>query len=343
MKHKWVRAIAFFILLYLLCLYFARVATAAGTDSVGNYSSGLTVAGLYAEPGNSLDVMIFGSSTLRAAFLPKVIWDTQGIASYNLSSPSQDAATSYYLLRDSLKTQTPSVVVLNASQLFAARETENLSGDVASIAAAMRTGYVKCAMLFDIGGHVKWQSAVALFFPILSVHTYMPHARANDYLLENYRVPGNLKGAMPYLTRVELSANPSSTVDSGGALSYDDGGLEYWQKILDLCEARDIAVLIAIPPKMYNWTEPYHAMTEAYCVERGLPFLDMNESDVVIDSGFDVTRDYYDNGLHVNLDGAVHLSTYLAEYLLDNYQLPNHKGDNTYADWNDCYLPDMAD
>ncbi len=102
-------------------------------------------------------------------------------------------------------------------------------------------------------------------------------------------------------------------------------------------------MLVAIPPKTNNWTEPYHAMAEAYCMERGLHFLDMNENDVMIDSGFDVTRDYYDNGQHVNLDGAVHLSAYLAEYLRDNYQLPNHKGDNTYAGWNDCYLPDMVD
>lgn len=343
MKHKWVRTIAFFILLYLLCSYFARVATAAGTDSVGNYSAGLTVAGLYAEPENSLDVLIFGSSTLRSAFLPKVIWDEQGITSYNLSSPSQDATISYFLLRNTLKTQTPRVVVLNASQLFTVRETENLSADVVSIAAAMRPGEVKCSMLFDTGWHVKWQSAVALFFPILIVHTNMPYVKANDYLLANYRMPGNLKGAMPYLTRVELPANPSSPADSGEVVSFDDGGLVYWQKILDLCEERDIAVLIAIPPKTHNWTEPYHEMTEVYCVERGLHFLDMNESDVMIDSGFDVTRDYYDNGQHVNLDGAVHLSAYLAEYLRDNYQLPNHKGDNTYAGWNDCYLPDMED
>ncbi len=137
MKHRWVRSIAFFILLYLLCSYFAKVATAAGTDSVGNYSAGLTVAGLYAEPENSLDVLIFGSSTLRAAFLPKVIWDTQGIASYNLGSPSQDAAISYYLLRG--RAQNP--------------DSKCSGAQCVTVVYGARNGKSECGFCVDRGRH----------------------------------------------------------------------------------------------------------------------------------------------------------------------------------------------
>ena len=40
---------------------------------------------------------------------------------------------------------------------------------------------------------------------------------------------------------------------------------------------------------------------------------------------------------HVNIKGATKLTHYLGEYLMQNYNLTSHAGDNSYDDWNDSY------
>ncbi len=342
MKRNWIKALAFFLLLGMLSSYFGKVAATAGTDSAGNYSAGITLAGLYAEPDDSIDVLIFGSSTSRAAFLPKILWDDQGITSYNLSTPSQSASIAYYLLQDALDKQSPSVVIINASQFFKDFDTESLLLDISSLSAVMKPSVNKLSFLNELSKQLSWQSIIELYLPILALHANMAYVEPGDFLLKNYRNPNNLKGAMPYLTCSVNIPDQPFLPNSDEIVSFDQTELQYMKKIQGLCEEHGIELLIAIPPKTKTWTKQNNALVESYCSEYGIEFLDMNESDILSETGFDQRQDFYDDGLHVNINGAIKLSHYLSDYLSKSFELADHTDDPAYSYWNNCVLPKMT-
>ena len=55
------------------------------------------------------------------------------------------------------------------------------------------------------------------------------------------------------------------------------------------------------------------------------------------DIGLDWNTDTKDGGDHMNSAGAEKVSAYLADYLKDNYELTDHRGDKDYAEWDRDY------
>ena len=49
----------------------------------------------------------------------------------------------------------------------------------------------------------------------------------------------------------------------------------------------------------------------------------------------DWAHDTADFGDHMNFAGAQKVSSYIADYLADTYDLPDHREDAAYSDWND--------
>ena len=70
---------------------------------------------------------------------------------------------------------------------------------------------------------------------------------------------------------------------------------------------------------------------QAYADEKGLPYLDFNLPEN--DPGINWTTDTVDAGTHLNLLGAQRTTDVLGQYLLTNFDLPDHRGRPGFADW----------
>ena len=70
-----------------------------------------------AEPKDSLDYLYLGSSYAYCDVNPSLIYDATGLTGYVLAGPEQTLSTTYWYLREALKTQTPQVVLIEASAL----------------------------------------------------------------------------------------------------------------------------------------------------------------------------------------------------------------------------------
>lgn len=68
-----------------------------------------------------------------------------------------------------------------------------------------------------------------------------------------------------------------------------------------------------------------------------MKFLDLNIPEVLEKMNFNWLEDTSDGGDHLNIYGAEKVSAYIAEYLVDNYDLPNHKEDKLSKMWNEQY------
>ena len=70
--------------------------------------------------------------------------------------------------------------------------------------------------------------------------------------------------------------------------------------------------------------------------ERGYEVLDFNTEEMAHELGLDWEKDFY-NSKHVNFMGAEKYTEYLSAYLAENYDLPDHRGQEKYESWEEAY------
>ena len=117
-RHRWKEPAAALLFLLLSALL-VGVLSAALRPARVDYGA---VWGPYlAEPEDSLDYLYLGSSYAYCDVDPGTIYAASGLTGYVLAGPEQTLSQTYWYLREALKTQSPSLVVLEASALEFAR------------------------------------------------------------------------------------------------------------------------------------------------------------------------------------------------------------------------------
>lgn len=103
------------------------------------------------------------------------------------------------------------------------------------------------------------------------------------------------------------------------------------QKIKELVEANGGTLLLVSVPSPDNWTYAKHNAIEKISEEYDLEFLDMNLMQDELN--IDWKTETKDGGNHLNFLGAKKVSSYLAKYLSEKYNLPDHREDPAYDNW----------
>ena len=106
----------------------------------------------------------------------------------------------------------------------------------------------------------------------------------------------------------------------------------YLEKIEELCEKNNAQLLLVSMPSPKNWNHKRHAEMQQYADEKGIAYLDLNEK--VEELGLNWAEDTQDKGDHLNVYGAEKVTSYLGNYLEDNYELEDHRNDPAYEAWN---------
>lgn len=121
---------------------------------------------------------------------------------------------------------------------------------------------------------------------------------------------------------------------------------EYFERICDLCEAQGIQIiLISYPSPDYENDHMYICTLRKMAEERGIPLLNFNNPKGRF--GIRYSSDFAD-WQHLNVKGSIKLSLRIGEYLEENYDLTDHRGDPQYDSWQRCLeewqaaYPEMA-
>ncbi len=111
--------------------------------------------------------------------------------------------------------------------------------------------------------------------------------------------------------------------------------------LLDYCKDKQLNVLFVVCPYYITEEEQqkYNLIRDTV-KEYGFDFLNANECYDEI--GIDFSTDFY-NRNHVNLFGAKKYTEFLEKYIMDNYDLPDHRGDDHYVSWDEEYLKSLED
>lgn len=274
----------------------------------------------YYEEVKDFDVIFIGDCEVYENFSPIKLWEDYGINSYIRGSAEQYIWQSYYLLEDTLRYETPKVVVFNVQSLqFDKSQNEaynrmTLEGmewsasKVKAIKASMKPG----------------EKFLDYVFPILRYHTRWSELSGSDvqYMFDSKKVSHN-----GYYMRVDVK--PAVNVPEGrilGDYSFGENAWKYLDMMTELCREKGIMLILIKAPSLYPyWYDEWEEQVEDYASENDLLYINFLE--LIDEIGIDYNTDTYDAGLHMNLSGAEKLSVYLGQRLIDEAGLTDRRGE----------------
>lgn len=294
---------------------------------VPKYQTGIVegsmIAEYYEDPSDH-EVLFIGDCEVYENFSTIELWEEYGITSYIRGSAQQLTWQSYYLLEDTLRYETPRVVVFNVLALKY-NEPQNEAYNRMSI-DGMKWSSAKVNNI--MASMTDEESFIEYVFPLLRYHSRWSELNGDDfaYLFSRDQVTHN-----GYYMRVDTKAqqefpDPAPLAD----YTLGDKAMEYLQKMADLCRENGIElVLIKAPTEYPYWYEEWDEQVTAFAEENGVEYI--NFIPLQEEIGLDMSVDTYDAGLHLNTQGAEKMADYFGQYLVDNYDLTDYRGNEEYA------------
>lgn len=280
---------------------------------------GAFIAEYYGE-NKDHDVIFIGDCEVYENFSPIVLWRDYGINSYIRGSAEQYIFQSYYLLEDTLRYETPDVVIFNI-QALQFGEAQNEAYNRMTL-EGMKWSVSK---INSINASMKEEeNFLDYVFPILRYHSRWSELNGDDikYMFSTEKVSHN-----GYYMRVDV--RPAKDVPEGKPLSdysFDENAWKYLDMMTGLCEENGIELILIKAPSLYPyWYEQWDEQVTEYAEKHELTYI--NFLDLTEETGIDYDTDTYDGGLHMNLSGAEKLSAWLGEYLTSNVGLEDRRSE----------------
>lgn len=272
------------------------------------------------------DVIMIGDCEVYENFSPITLWEQYGITSFIRGSAQQLVWQSYYLLEDTLRYETPKVVVFNVLALKynePQREEYNRMTIDSMKWSPAKWKDIKASMTEE-------ENALDYVFPILRFHSRITQLVQSDfqYYFDKRKVTHN-----GYYMRVDVEPVEDLELyaeEEPDTLEIGENAWSYMDKIKDLCKEKGIElVLVKAPSISPIWYDEYEEQMVEYAKVNNLTYI--NYLELTEELNIDYTKDTYDAGLHMNLPGAEKLSKHLGGLLMSNYELKDHREDKKLA------------
>lgn len=318
-------------------------------------------------PRNSVDVFWLGTSHFHMGVVPQHLYDAYGITSTMVTGNAIGLSATYWELYEALLRQDPKVVVLDvypaaapycyhyvANAIALGLASEYPDGNTAFNTA---TGL---ARWLPLGSPVKPAAIVDLFLTqriadesVLQIARL--HSRYGDIDRSSFRYlwgENRLTQSFGYMysneTLTEDRINRRAYTQEAALETYENGffwtftddqldevrlldtTVEALDRIVSLCQSRDLPLVLYATPYMANDAERIQFEAVArYCQERGIPWVEGPEALASPEFLRDIG--------HLNHEGAIAHTDFWGQYLQAHYDLPDRRlsDDARYAPWRD--------
>ena len=273
-------------------------------------------------PENSMDVIVLGSSHAQYSFIPSVFYQDTGLYSVIMGSACQPLEVSYQMLRETLKTQHPSLIILEVYTAMPLREA--CEADVCYVKAQyMMTGAEKYKTI----DYLPKEKALSYYNEFINNHNNWREFNDFDELLISSKNNDNtyLNGDMGYIEQEPVlpvenywHANRyEETMD----VELDDLDLVSLNDIYNLCRKNGIQLLMYKTPidniDALNYS--YLNKVWEWCDQHDVPYLDM----IALQDEIDFNMVSHSDSYHCNIVGANAITSKIGEFAKDNFEF-NH-------------------
>ena len=305
---------------------------------MGDVVEGNFIAEYYDEDKDH-DVIFLGDCEVYENFSPLVLWEEYGINAYIRGTAQQLVSQSYYVLEDTLKQETPDVVVFSvlavplnepAKESYNRMTLDGLPWSNTKLDAIL-TSMTEEEQLLDY------------VFPLLRYHSRITELTGEDF---KYLFHRDLVSHNGYYMRVD--AKPATNIPSARPLAdytIHADQMIWLERIRALCEEKGVELVLVKAPSLYpHWYDQWDAQITEYAEKNDLLYVNLLAARDEI--GLDFTTDTYDGGLHLNLAGAEKLSHYFGKILRDECGLESRRGEaaleDAWAEKKEWYLEEKA-
>jgi hypothetical protein len=287
-------------------------------------------------------VVFLGASSTFAFMEPMEFWNTYGVASYDFATSNLPPQCIKYCLKEIVKTQSPKLIVIDLKTFVVAEDGYYLETDVANMDHEVPLRNIIDNMKYSQNRLDMIENCVpdtydksSFIVDLLKYHTEWSRLLdAQSLAFARNESSDYAKGFKLQEAWKSLETTDYSNIKKRRTMS--DRLEEILQDLLDYCKEEDLPVLFVANP--YNQKKSHKQMfnhISDVIEENGFTFL--NTNDYRDEIGLDFTTDYYDKD-HVNVFGADKYTSFITAYLMEHYDLPDHRGESAYQSWDDDYV-----
>lgn len=266
------------------------------------------------------DVVFIGDCEVYANFSPMEMYRSIGITAYVRGTSQQLIWQSYYILEETLKYETPKVVVYNVNAM---RYSEPVSEAYNRLTidkmrwSEQKLNIIRASMTDE-------ESFWSYVFPILRYHSRFDELTGEDveYLFKTQE--NTFNGYQLHTEVVPVKNLPTKRP----LPSYQFGDIcyDYLEKMTALCKENGVELILIKAPSLYPyWYDEYDAQITEFAQKNGLAYYNFTKQIEQIGLNFDT--DTYDAGLHLNLSGAEKMSKYFAQILAEEHGIADRRSD----------------
>ena len=248
------------------------------------------------------------------------LYEKYGVSSYIRGSAQQLAWQSYYLLEDTLRYETPKVVVFNVLSLK--YDTPQSEAYNRMTLDGMRWSKSKAKAVN--ASMTEGEHFVEYVFPLLRYHSRIFELTEDDlaHLFSKDKVTHS-----GYYMRVD--SKPEGEFPEPMPLrdyTLGENAMSYLDRMTELCRENGIElVLMKAPTKYPHWYDEWDRQIVEYAADNGLQYI--NFIDMRDEVGLDMSVDTYDAGLHLNLSGAEKMADFFGCWLTERFELTDFRQD----------------
>lgn len=289
----------------------------------------------YELPNNSVDVIYIGPSSVKYYWVASAAFHNYGISVYPLATGGQPFSACKYLIEEAEKTQNPVLYIIDIRML--ASNDAPLDAEIRRVCDGMKNSANRIAAInhmTEFGARDIDESEFNRWDYYFSFQKY--HSRWKSLNSQDFGDRTNFSMGFVPLDYVTPFSPPSEELINTPNVALSDISKKWLEDFLEYCDQNDdLNVLFINSPHMMPEIV-WGTLNEAKSIieKRGYKVLDVNEH--VDETGLDYQFDMREEN-HVNPYGALKYTDYLSKYLLDNYPLADHRGDENYDIWEQSY------
>jgi hypothetical protein len=287
--------------------------------------------GYYDQKEDTLDAVLIGNSHVYKFWQGAFAWEQNGLAALALSTSDMPCSIVKNIAVEACKTQSPKVMVFDATQFAQAEAEENNK-----IYLVLRSMHFSANYLDMIGNYCDYAGISGIdrlnyYFPILQFHSRWKELNSGDFV-QKYESLLNSCYLNDFLSQ---TIEDTEHITTDRRASINEKSEESLRELLEWCQEQDFETLFIASPVLLAEERLAMINTVGDIVsEYGFDFVNYNDPGMFESFGFDVDVDFQDKS-HTNINGSWKFTQVFGQYLIDTYGLEDHRGEETYASWDE--------
>ncbi len=291
----------------------------------------------FGQVADQVDVLFFGSSHMLNAVNPSLLYSEFGITGYNMAQPGGVVPESYAQLVNALDYANPKYVVVDAwsldrdyhyiDEMTGTETEETLRNSISLFHTSMDYWPLSINKIKTVNELIKDNATKLEFLWDFTIYhdRWQEMSKDTNTDLENEYLGSEVR--VEFVDPTQYAPDDMTQVIEG-----EPESVKYLNKIIDLCESRDIKLIVTFMPMATIYDQDVQAVNTVtqLAEERGFTFINLLDDTTVIDKTVDMSDD-----THVNMLGMTKISRYIGQILAETGDLENHKGDSAYSQWDE--------